>query len=1037
MALLNTDAIALMAFATEDIVEQWRSEVIEAERQKEQKLDVTTYSRKAHRDIHTNIGHTDRYSQSAAADIYSNIAARDVYSRTAHVDTYSRTATRDIYTQVAARDTYSQVAARDTYSQTAARDRYSRMAHSNSYSRAARRDSYSRTAHRNSYSRAAHRNSYSRRAHTDRYSRRRNNPGYTRAGRYARYNDGAHKNSAARNRYKRSARRNSYSRTAHRDSYSRAAHRNSYSRRAHVDTYSRVAHRNTYTRVAHTDSYARATHTNTYSQQTAVDRYTETAERDQYGRIAHKDAYSRGVAVDTYSRIAPKDEYARSIAIDQGFDHENYIPSAPEFYNLDGQVISDDLEVRLASYDKNGDGFGTQDNESIDIYYNVEIRQVQNIFGEPVEDEWHTLAKNSMTMDFDIALEEYEDGIYEIRSIAYNQPRTEKGVTKEYVSNETIATFTIMDGGAGQDLTILNAPEFQDYIYGIDTYVNTSDEIKKYVDSIIYEKSDNQRGLFLEIKLEDVDTSTYHKTKASLEIGGEAITDQYDVIYETNDDGTPKTGSKIGLVFIPLEDMLDDGCYEDVNIRLETDEFRDPGFTKQKGTTNSQYGLNEARDIVYVDVDGENPTATVSDPSPKKTLEDSATFAFSDVGLGLRNKEYQIIKDGDPDTAEWHPAESEAFTVDFTEPGKYQVTARAVDKAGNTHATQPKTFVVNYVDQEISTPKKVTQGGTFIVQGNIDADIDVRATEFWIQDYTSKKVGAQTELTINAETGRDNSVYQAALTTPNDIPLGEHVVFMKVTYEDGITKTVSTRIEVVELITSEITPIESDKDSNEINPYLIKNEKGEDTLIIQKDDYFTPIYYQKTLNSNGEDISDTTTYISNVPLEDGRATTPGTYDVVYHSEIEQVSHDETSKFETDFTLHVIVNDPPVIKAERIYLFSGDVSKERIIKKLSVIDKEDGRIYLTEDDIELSKKDDDGYDVEITAIDSMKGKTVKNIELKVVGTADVKEGPRYIDIESFAVLSDLSIWTEETYNQILEESLNNTDNPIYEKHVNAD
>jgi hypothetical protein len=141
--------------------------------------------------------------------------------------------------------------------------------------------------------------------------------------------------------------------------------------------------------------------------------------------------------------VAVTDTYTKSASYSKGFDHENYIPSAPEVYNIEGKVITGTLEVRLASYDKNEDGYGSQDQNSIDIYYNVKIRKVQDLMGNEVSEEWTVLEEGSTTMDFDVDMTDYTNGIYELSTQAYNLPRTENGITKTYVSDENITTFTV------------------------------------------------------------------------------------------------------------------------------------------------------------------------------------------------------------------------------------------------------------------------------------------------------------------------------------------------------------------------------------------------------------------------------------------------------------------------------------------------------------------------------------------------------------------------------------------------------------------
>lgn len=122
-----------------------------------------------------------------------------------------------------------------------------------------------------------------------------------------------------------------------------------------------------YTNIAHTNEYAKG------AGYTKVPHTNEYAKGAGYSKVAHRNSYDEGAG---YSKRAGYSYYVDVEGYSEGFDHENYIPSAPDLYNIDGQVISGELEVRLASYDKNKDGVGSQDKDSLDIYYIVKIRQI-------------------------------------------------------------------------------------------------------------------------------------------------------------------------------------------------------------------------------------------------------------------------------------------------------------------------------------------------------------------------------------------------------------------------------------------------------------------------------------------------------------------------------------------------------------------------------------------------------------------------------------------------------------------------------------
>jgi len=987
-----------------------------------------SYSRESKRNRYTRYGaagssrhHADVYSRQAARNSYSRQSARNSYSRESARNSYSRESARNSYSRESARNSYSRESARNSYSREVHTNTYSREAHTNTYSREAHTNTYDRVAHDNTYTRVTHSNTYTRVAHTDTYDRVAHANTYTRVAHTNTYDKVAHTNT-----YDKLAHTNAYTRVAHRDTYDRVAHTNAYTRVAHSDTYDRVTHTNTYSRVPHTNTYTRVSHVNAYSRVAHTDTYTQAAHRNTYTRTEQRDEYARAAHANTYTRVAARDTYQKVTARNSGFDHENYVPSAPELYGIDGKVISQELEVRLISYDKNEDGYGSQDTESADIYYTVEMRRVQNLIGEEDVTEWETLQDMSMTEDFNVSLAEYPSGLYEVRTRAFNQPRKENGVEKTYVSDERICTFMIIDGKTGQDLTILNASEFYDYAYGNETYATRDDNIMRYVDSIIYEHSDNQKGLFMEIELEDVDEGTYHTSQAALYVDGKRITDYYGVVYECDDDGNTMPGRKTGVVFIPLEDMLDDGSFEDVKVALKTDEFADPDFTEKIGDTSVQFGVSQAKDIVFVDLDNQNPDITIEkviSDELKYTSEVNVQISFSDVGLGLGQQMYQVVAEGEnPKDNAWTESENDIVNVTLTEKGSYDIYARAIDKAGNETITH-KTYEVLFANLVLVLPENIYQGDGLNIVGTNSSDMEVESVKFWIENYGGKEAG-KLEATRTYD-DRTETDYSATLDETLNLPRGVHNIFMETVFitPDGerTVRTISEQITVIESIPPTVVPQESDKDGNEIDPFLIQY-KNLDTLVIQEGDKFTPIYYIKATEDMGIDCTYNTTCVNNVPLDSsGRAQSPGIYDVVYTA---KNGRGKTSVY----TLPVIVNKAPEVRVRERYFYTGDVTKDALVKKITINDKEDGVIEPMASMITLKKNDDGTIEATVTVTDSMKGTTTKKFKLNIISHANNTEGPRYISKDHIDSLPEDSIWTEEEYNELLENSLNN-DTPI--------
>ena len=514
--------------------------------------------------------------------------------------------------------------------------------------------------------------------------------------------------------------------------------------------------------------------TYTYGQYTPSGYYTGEAYTEyipayrQYSRVSY-----------TYTRVEARDIYTRT-GYDKGFDHTNYVPSSPEVYDLEGNVISGTLDIYLASYDANNDGLGSQDQESKDIYYTVKIRQTHDLTGAEVNGEWIVLQEGAKTDGLNVDISGYEDGIYELSTQAYNSPKSEKDVSKTYVSEEKISTFTISDGGIGSTSTVLNAEEFYDYIYGLETYSDREGQISKYVDSIIYkderleEIGGSQKGLFMVIGLTDEDIDTYHKTTVSLEKNNTIIAKDYEVVYETNADGTPKAGNKEGVVFIPLEDMLDDGSFNDVRVMLTTTEYSDAGMTQQKGEKEAVHGVAETGAAVFVDLDAHNPNIFISEP--KEAIVLNVDVSVSDIGSGLLGGEtyYQITDKGEEvQESAWQKVEggNTNFTLPLNNPGTYDIYVKVKDKAGNETMGGKGGYVVLQEGAIVEAPDKARKGETVTIKATVVSDDTVTDRKFWVDGYGDPVEGID----------NGDGTYTAEITLPSNIPLGQHDIYFEAT----------------------------------------------------------------------------------------------------------------------------------------------------------------------------------------------------------------------------------------------------------------
>lgn len=726
MSSLNLNELSMLSFSKEEIIDAWRENIIDEERQIEQTLVKSVYREIAAYSYHTDVAHRNSYSE---RNTYTQSPARDSYNN------------QNRYTQASHRDTYSRTA----HSNTAGRDTYSRANYSEGYTR------YSQT-----HARSAHRNTYRR---------------Y-----YINKTSGMTRSDIVMDRHSNIPSESSYN--------TRVNYTKSYSQR---NTHTNTPHRNTAARDYYTQSPAR----NVYSQ------------ADRYSQASHRDTYSQR---NRYSRSGHTNAATEVPAYSQGFDHENYIPSAPALYEVEGALIEGTLGVYLASYDKNADGFGSQDEASKKIYYDIHIRQIQDLEGNTVSDPWKLIKGGTTTEDFDLDLSDYPDGIYEIKTKAYNAPRVENGVTKTYESPDKIYTFTLVNNSSVADLTIMNAREFQDYAYGLESYCTREGEIKKYIDSILYANagSAQQKGLFLEIDLKDEDLDTYHKVSAAIRKGGTLITSEYPVVFIKDPDGTPKAGDKTGVVFIPLSDMLDNGCFNDAQIVLYVQEFEDEAMTDRIGGKQSVIGINQANEIIFIDLDNTKPVITVTNPASGVTYSQAINIAVTDTGLGLKESYYQIVPAGQqPNEDDWIEMPSHSKTLIINEPGEYDIYVKATDKSGNTTEVSKKGYKISFLDVDVNVQEIIKIGEDLPVEVEIETNEEIAKVEIWIQDETGKKEIPKTD-EDELPHGTTESTYEGTITGTGGIPEGTHIIVVEITFEDGSTGIYTEQIQFVTEYTYEV-----------------------------------------------------------------------------------------------------------------------------------------------------------------------------------------------------------------------------------------
>lgn len=615
-----------------------------------------------------------------------------------------------------------------------------------------------------------------------------------------------------------------YSQSGYSRSYSQGYSQHSYSKRYAYDGQNGggvYTNRSPYGRHSnsHSNSYSKGTG---YSKTDVYNPYTDT-HTNKYGNGTgyhphvnnHSDSYANGTGTHPHvnTHVNSTSPHVNTIgyyhtnttAYSKGFNHLNYIPSAPELFNIDGNIFEGEITFNLASYDKNSDGFGARDQDSITILYDLKVRRTQDLTGQKLNEPWKVLLTSSSLDEFKLKLSGYEDGVYEVEAIAKNKSKTFNNVTEHYVSEAKTAYFTISQSLA--DITILNGVEFGNYSYGVDQTVSPGETIKKYVDGLIYAngQKEEQKGLFAEIDLKDLKDQGYHKVKASLEKDGKIITKEYDVVFELDSDGiSPKKGNKKGVVFIPVEDMLDDGIYKDASIVLDIAEYEDKEFTEQVGMIQKKKGVNKLSEVLYVNLDKEFPYINMTQPDVGYVTSKLINISFADVGLGIMKSYYQVVQHGEPPKEEnWMETRQAAATKILNLEGTWDVYAKTIDKAGNeAKMDEPYVYKISPVIADLIVPPVGYIGKNITVSSNIQTKTPITQVEFWIKNYTEPKEG---KLTSKIDS---TSNYITDITIPKNIPKGTHVVFEKIYLSDGTTKILSKNIEIKDVEPIDISKIE-------------------------------------------------------------------------------------------------------------------------------------------------------------------------------------------------------------------------------------
>lgn len=591
--------------------------------------------------------------------------------------------------------------------------------------------------------------------------------------------------------------------------------------------YTNIPHSEGYTHVnnvtGHNQGHFNKNHIDKYehSNGTAHQDKTITTHINSGGTTPHSDTYPHSNN-SNHSNYAPHSNNTYTTNV--GFDHSNYIPFKPDV-NISGETVRDTYELLWYSYDKNQDGFGTQDTVSKNVKYYSKLRKIKNLDGSSSVSGWRTLADGTLSESYSLNTidplnvgnkekKKYE-GIYEIELYSINDTISRNGVTKSYTSPTRTAYFTIRQN-YDPKITVTNGNEFVNFNLGIDTKVSNdgNGNIVTY---------DSPQGLTVKFLLTDSDVTDYHKGQVYLSYGSDVITSKYNVSFS----GT--NSSKTGTAFIPKADYLNDGALKNVIVNIDVKDYTDSAMYVEAGGHLIQQKISENGAIMSLGVDNNYPTILIDNPSALWTDEVDVNIDISDKGLGIKECYYQIVDEfGTWNNSKWIAKTSSNFNVTLKDAGKYKIAVKAIDKAGNETIRMTSVFKVSPIKVTINTtpsyPNFIPASENLQVEVLTESFVDVNKVEIWLENNTGNKINLGT-LDIG-----ERKKWNGEILIPSTYIDNEYTLFVKSYRYDGSYKNTTTPIKVftpigLNIISSPI--VELDKEFSieaETTKYPIKTE---------------------------------------------------------------------------------------------------------------------------------------------------------------------------------------------------------------------
>lgn len=494
-----------------------------------------------------------------------------------------------------------------------------------------------------------------------------------------------------------------------------------------------------------TYSYKEVSHTNKIT--SAQDYYT-------HSNTPHDD--TPAYHYDNGKGVPPVPHANHSNHNNTGFDHDNYIPSTPEFFTQDlGSTIRGDVPINFISYDKNNDGYGSQDNASKIIKYKLEIRRVKDRNGNASVSSWVTLQDYSTTSKYvlntidplktgntDIRATE---GYYELRATAKNDPLSGNGVTKEFISGSKITSIRILQDYE-PEITVNNGDEFISFTFGKSNVVDNKGNIQDYSKLLYKEANDDQiEGLFVSVSMTDRDIGDYQKANICIKdsSGNKLSKTATEVIWENGSNVIQSNGNvKKGYAFIPKENLVI-GDYTNAKVTIEVSDYYDSDCTVTAGATITQQTISKSdTTTLLVNMDVSPPVTKLTPNGGDYKPKYSTTIGVTDNIAGIKDIYYQWTYNDNPiDENNWIKVDNNTLVDCPDLLGKNKLHVKAVDKLQNESILTSNDFWIDNVLPEVDVFNNKDWTPIANVPVTItgsDADSGINRLEYKLDGATTK-----------------------------------------------------------------------------------------------------------------------------------------------------------------------------------------------------------------------------------------------------------------------------------------------------------